>query len=152
MRKSDIFSTLFLLLFSIYIAVASFKMGLGTLGKPASGFFPFCGAMLVGINAVVILIKAFSKMTPWGEVVDQRETTSGWKVACVLGVIVVFTLLVNTLGFALCTFLMFIFLLRVVMLQHWKKTIVVALSTTVGSYILFEVLLKANLPRGIFVF
>ena len=152
MQKSDIFSTLFLLLFSVYIAVVSSKLGLGTLGKPGPGFFPFCGAMLVGISAVVILIGALSKMTHREEVIAQREKARWWNVACVLGVIVVFALLLNTLGFVLCTFLMFIFLLRVVMSQRWSKTIVVALCTTVGSYILFEVLLNAQLPQGILAF
>jgi len=152
MRRLDIYSTLFLLSFSIYFAVASFKIGLGTLAIPKSGFFPFCGAILVGINAVVVLIKALFQTTPRDEVVDLQEETSKWKVASVLGGIVVFTLLVDTLGFALCTFLLFIFLLRVVMSQHWAKTIVVAFCTTAGSYILFEILLKANLPQGIFSF
>lgn len=150
MQKSDFFSTLFLLWFSIYVAFTSHTLGLGTLEKPGPGFFPFGGAMIVGINAIVILYGVLSKRGL--ERAVGAEKTRRWSVACVLGAIVVFALLGETLGFFLCTFLMFLFFFRVVSSQSWSKTIMVALCAAVGSYIIFEVLLNAQLPKGFLTF
>ena len=150
MQKLDIYSALFMLLFSIYIAMTSTTLELGTLGRPGPGFFPFGGAMIVGINAIIILSKALSKRGPAR--LGEAEKTRWWNVAFVLGAIVVFTLLVNTLGFILCTFLMFVFFLRVVTSQRWPKTMIVAFCAAIGSYIIFDVLLNAPLPKGFLTF
>jgi putative tricarboxylic transport membrane protein len=150
MQRLDIYSSLFMLLFAIYVALTSTSLELGTLGRPGPGFFPFGGAVIVGVNAVIILSKALSKRAVAR--VSEAEKTRWWNVACVLGAIVVFALLVNTLGFILCTFLMFVFFLRVVTLQRWPKTMIVALCAAIGSYVIFDVLLNAPLPKGFLTF
>ena len=70
----------------------------------------------------------------------------------VIGAIVIFALLAKSLGFFLCTFLMFILFQRMVSSQSWTKSIIVASCTTIGTYIVFDVLLNAWLPKGVLGF
>jgi hypothetical protein len=150
MQKLDFFSTLVLLLFSIYVAVASFSFGVGSLGKPGPGFFPLGGAIIVGVNALFVLSRALSKTDSKRAV--EAEKTRWWKVAAVLGSIVLFGILMDTVGFFLCTFLMIVFFIRIIMSQGWPKTILVALCSSIGCYIIFDLLLNAQLPRGFLTF
>jgi hypothetical protein len=146
MRKSEGFAVLLLLLLAIYVALTSVSLGLGTPARPGPGFFPFGGALIVGVSAVVFLANALRKK---GETAPKAdEPTRWWNVAYILGAIVVFTLLVNMIGFFACTFLMLVFFMKVVSSQPWPKTLTMALATTAGAYILFDLFLSAQLPKG----
>ena len=57
-------------------------------------------------------------------------------------------LLLELIGFFLCTLLFIGFLLRVVVPQRWLLVTGGSLLITVASYIVFEVLLKARMPKG----
>ena len=59
-----------------------------------------------------------------------------------------YTLLLMPLGFLLCTALFVGFLLVVVQPQRWYVVISVAVGTAIGAYGIFEVWLKAQLPKG----
>jgi hypothetical protein len=63
---------------------------------------------------------------------------------------VLYTLFLNRAGFVLCTFLIVVFFVRVVALQQWAKSLLMALGMAMGSYLLFNVFLKAPLPKGFF--
>jgi putative tricarboxylic transport membrane protein len=62
---------------------------------------------------------------------------------------VAYTFMLEPLGFALCTFLLMAFYLRVVALQRWNLTISFAFTIALLSHLFFDVLLSAPLPRGI---
>ena len=150
MKRLDIFANLFLVLFAIYVAVTCYAFGLGSLRKPGPGFFPFGGAVIMGICAIVVLFGDLSRNRT--EQPIAVENTRWWNVGFVIGAIVVFALLAKSLGFFLCTFLMFILFQRMVSSQSWTKSIIVASCTTIGTYIVFDVLLNAWLPKGVFGF
>ncbi len=70
----------------------------------------------------------------------------------ILGVLVLYAIFLNTLGFLLVTFLMMVYLFRVIKPMSWKKILGGAFLTAFGSYAVFELWLQAQLPRGIFGF
>ncbi len=72
------------------------------------------------------------------------------RVLIVMGALVAYILLVRTAGFLICTALFMGFLLRTVVPQRWPTVISVAVITALASYGIFELWLKAQLPRGIF--
>jgi len=56
--------------------------------------------------------------------------------------------LFDVVGFVLTTFCLMLFLFRVIEPQRWKVDLFYVLIFTLGSYILFQVLLKVQLPTG----
>ena len=65
-----------------------------------------------------------------------------------LGVMVLATLSLNSLGYPLTSFLLMVFLLRSLGIKRWLFIIVLSLATAVGSYLLFVQWLKIPLPKG----
>jgi hypothetical protein len=63
-----------------------------------------------------------------------------------------FISLLELLGFTLCTLLFMAFLLKVVGFQEWKTVILGSLFTSVGAFLLFQWVLKCQLPTGIMGF
>jgi len=55
----------------------------------------------------------------------------------------------NLLGFLFCTFLLVAFYLKVIAARGWLVTLSFAAMVALASHFLFDVLLKADLPRGL---
>lgn len=121
-------------------------MKIGTFAKPGPGFFSFLSGLAVGLFAVIILFKSwFSKNLL--EKISKGKIS--WKpLALTFGSLVGFTLFLRTLGFNITTFLLIGFLLRAVEKKNWIVSVFVALSVTLGAYLLFEVFLQSQLPQG----
>ena len=147
--KIDSIIACFWLLLSLYLAYASYQLGLGSAGRPGAGFFPFGAALAIGIIAIFRLI---------GVSPVQRETmlatsTLEWKkiIAVVAGMLA-YAVLLDDVGFAICTFLLLAFYLKIVAAQPWQKSLVFAAVTALGAHLFFDVLLRAQLPRGLLAF
>jgi putative tricarboxylic transport membrane protein len=150
MKRLEIFPVVVLLLLAAYFAAGSVGLGIGSLNKPGPGFFPAIGAALVLASGGFTLFGQLHRR-PTGPA-GQGEPLRWWSVACVLGAIVVFALLVELLGFFICTFLMFVFFQRGVTSQPWPKSLIVAASATAATFVLFELILNAQLPKGFLAF
>ena len=59
-----------------------------------------------------------------------------------------YALLLKPLGFVITTAGFIAFLLRVISPQRWSVVIACSILTALGSYLIFEVWLKAQLPKG----
>jgi len=152
MVSLDFFSSLFWFLFSIYVSVESYRLGLGEMENPGPGFFPFSGSLLLGIMSLSVLIKT-SRNASRDEVISSPSESLRWQnVVLILVAMALYTFLLNQVGFVLCTFLLIVFFLRVVAPQRWVKAVGTAFFITMGSHILFNVFLKAQLPKGFFIF
>ena len=57
-KKSDLISSIFWLIFSVFICIESYLLGLGTLHKPGPGFFFFWISVALGLMSTVNLIRA----------------------------------------------------------------------------------------------
>ena len=150
MRHLDLYGSVFWLLFSIYIAVESYCLGLGRWDDPGPGYFPFGAALLFGCMALVVSVSSLKVSAGSKTETGQRLR---WKnVVLVLVAMVLYTLLLNSIGFVLCTFLIVVFFVKVVALRRWMSSIMMALCMSIGSYLLFSFFLKAQLPKGFFLF
>jgi hypothetical protein len=70
----------------------------------------------------------------------------------VMGALILFALFLKTLGFLLASFLLIAFLFRIIEPLDWKKVLIGAFLTSLGSYLVFDLWLEAQLPKGIFGF
>jgi putative tricarboxylic transport membrane protein len=144
MSKADRWTGLFFTLFSIYICVESWKLKLGTFHRPGPGFLPFYAGIILGTFSLALVSLGFLR--------HPKEGTSweSWgRILLVVLAIFGFTLLLEKFGFLPSTFLFICFLLRVVEKRGWGFSVGVALLVALASYVVFDVLLKAQLPAGL---
>ncbi len=137
---------IFWLLFSFYVAYASYRLGLGTGGKPGAGFFPFGAALAIGAIALLRLIGVNRDVV---ETMKATSTSEWRKIIHVVSGMLAYALLLDTLGFAISTFLLLAFYLKYVAAQAWRLSVSFAVIAALGAHLFFDVLLHAQLPRGL---
>jgi hypothetical protein len=124
------------------------RLGFGTLDRPESGFMSLVmGSLLVLFGFMIMLPIVFAES-------DKKETISGGlfqkvKLYAVLALIV-YGFLLNLLGFLVSTFLLLVFLFKILSPQKWFFHIFLSLITVILSYLLFHVWLRIDFPQGIF--
>jgi putative tricarboxylic transport membrane protein len=152
MGKADRISGFFWFIFSVFGAYQSYKLGLGTLHQPGPGFLFFWTGTLVAILSLIVILRSLRKLS----LVEERESSFGkWnisKVVYVLSSLFLYALLMEHLGFLIVTLLLFLFLLGVIEKKSWPYTFLVSLVVMAMSYLVFEVGLQSQLPKGILDF
>lgn len=129
--------------FSIYVAFESWRLGIGTFSAPGPGFLPLGAALLIGIFSLAGLW-VFRPLGTAEEVQGGR-----WNIVLVVVALVVFAWLVERLGFLLTTTLFLVFLLRVVQRKRWPLALVLSFLIAAASYGVFQIWLRAQLPKGL---
>ena len=134
------------------IAIASVPCDLGTLDSPGTGFLPFLAGLAISFFSMIGLVHSTLKRKSgigWKPMMRDFE----WKKSLiVLLSLLAYALLLKPLGFLLCTILFVGSLLAAVQPQSWYVVISGAIGTAIGTYGIFEVWLKAQLPKGPFGF
>jgi putative tricarboxylic transport membrane protein len=144
MSKADRWTGLFFTLFSIYICIESLRLKLGTFHRPGPGFLPFYAGIILGVLSLALVSLGFLRHPKEG------SSWENWgRILLVILAIFGFTLLLEKLGFLPSTFLFICFIFRVVERRGWGFSLVVALLVALASYVVFDVLLKAQLPVGL---
>ena len=140
-----------MLLLGAVICYESLRLGLGTWRVPGPGFLPFWAAVFLISLAIGIFIMAVVKDADASQGPEKfwSRPESWKKVLLVLFSLVVYNLIWTRLGFSLSTLLFLGFLFRVVGKRKWGTVAVGSILTSFAAYMLFEVLLKAQLPAGI---
>jgi len=147
MRKAYIIANLVWLALAGAICAESIRLKVGSFHMPGPAFLPFFAGALLGILSLISLVQT------WREK-EAREATGPWggtpflKLALLLGVLFIYTALLEVLGFILGTFLLLLFLFRVVEPVGWKTVILVTVFTMGGTYLLFGILIESSLPKG----
>ncbi len=122
--------------------------GLGTLDSPGTGFMPFLAGLAITLFAFMGLVQGlFDRRArlPWKPVLSRVN----WKKSLIVLVALFgYVLLLKPLGFSLCTAFFIGFLLRAVQPQKWPVVVAGAIGTALGAYSIFELWLKAQLPKG----
>ena len=149
MGKVDRISGLFWLVFSVFGSYHSWKLGLGSLHQPGPGFLFFWTGLLVALLSISVILRTFGKRSPG----EMKESVSGkWKVAKIAFVLIslfLYALFMERLGFVVVTLLLFLFLLGVVEKKRWLFTVMVSLVVTAIAYLVFDVALQSQLPKGL---
>jgi len=146
--KREIIGCTFWLLFSFYFAIESYRLGLSMAHRPGPGFFPFIATVGIGLIAAWRLIAHVRK----GALTESAEERIGGDlglVACVIAGIIAYAVLLDTLGFLVCTFLLVAFYLKVIAARRWLVSLSFAATVALAAHLFFDVLLKAELPRGL---
>ncbi len=146
--NNDQVSSALWFLFGLAVSLGSVHYNLGTPESPDSGFMPFLTGIVICILSGVGFIHGTLRRREgegWSAVLKGYR----WRNALVILVsLSAYALLLVPLGFFLCTTLFIAFLLRTIVPQRWPVVIGGALGTAAASYLIFDVWLMAQLPKG----
>jgi len=149
MGKADRISGAFWFLFSLFISYESHKLGLGTLRQPGPGFLFFWTGIVIAILSLIVILISLKKQFQGESILGRSNIT---KLLLVLSSLFFYALLIEWLGFLIVTLLLFIFLLGVIEKKRWPLAVMVSLIVTALSYLIFEVGLQSQLPKGLLEF
>jgi putative tricarboxylic transport membrane protein len=136
------------MVFSLTVCLESWRLDVGNLHAPGPGFLPFLTGLLLGGLAGIAFIQALKEKPSQ----DRGFFSFGdylIKVGLLAGALVVYVLLLNTLGFLVGTFLLLLFLFRIMEPLGWKTVFLASIITLGAVYLLFDVFLGTRLPSGI---
>ena len=152
MGKYDRISSMVWLGFAIYIGIESFRLPLGSFRDPGPGFLPLLiGLILAGLSVVCFIqartAESMERKGSW----YSRER---WKnLVWILLALFSYALVLDILGFLVSTFLLLIFLFRFGMEpQKWFWAIGGSVVASLSCYVVFELWLRTQLPKGILGF
>jgi putative tricarboxylic transport membrane protein len=139
----------FTLLGGAYLA-GSLSLSAGTIEQPGAGFFP----RIVGVLILCLSIpgwvgsrRSSEEKKPAVPVFPQGRDLQ--RVIAIASVVLLFVVLLQPLGYGVCSAFLMAAVLRLLGMRSWGKTILIAALTAGTSYFFF-VLLDIPLPRGSF--
>lgn len=144
---SDEATSIFWLVVALIVAVASFRLGLGTFSAPGSGFTPFGASVLLGILSLVCFLQARGREKS-AEVQPLFRGKLWPRVILVFVALVAYAQLIPFGGYSMTTFLLMAFLFRIAGQKKAWKVALYSLATTALSYYVFSKWLNLQFPLG----
>jgi len=138
---------------AIIICIASLRLSLGNFQNPGPGFFPFIAGSVLGILAAVVFFQARRAASSTQEAKRPLWTNQGGmkKIVLMTLSLLAYTVGMEYLGFVISTFIFLVLILRIIERQRWGLVILESVLASGLSYLIFEIWLQAQLPRGIFL-
>lgn len=150
MKRGDLLGAVVFFLFGAVTAILSLRMPIGTLRAAGSGLFPLCLGILLMVLSSLVIVKLFWDASRHADkaVSAIKKPDSSFPVVAFLTIMAFAVLFLNTIGYALDSFLLMLGLLVVLGPRRWRLNVALSLLTAAGSYLLFVHVLKIPLPRG----
>jgi len=149
--RISLYCNLFWLLFSVITCVEAYRLTLGNINNPGPGFFPFGAGLTMLTLSLVALLQSVTKKQKVGAT-SRQETFRWWNIAIILAAITAYALSLEKIGFLINTLLFMCLLLKVVEPQTWKTAIIGGLITTLAANLVFNVVFRTQIPKGILGF
>ena len=151
MRRVLLCCNLFWILFSLVTCIEAYRLKLGAVTKPGSGFFPFSAGLVMLVLALVALMQLTRQEKKEGES-GGREEVRWWNIMIILAAVGAYAFTLGKIGFLINTFLFVTLLLKVIEPQSWKASILGGVIAAAAANVLFNVIFKAQIPSGILGF
>jgi putative tricarboxylic transport membrane protein len=148
MNRTEKIICLFWLGIAIFVCVGSIKLHLGSFPEPGPGFLPFGAALFLGILALIQFMRVTlrppeeSEESPWAGI-DPK------KAIYIIVSLFLYAFLLPWLGYILATFFLMLFFFTFLKKMPWWIVISYTIAVIVISYLLFDVWLMVQLPKGI---
>jgi putative tricarboxylic transport membrane protein len=144
--NTDRAGSLFWLLFGIVVAIASYRLGLGSVREPGTGFLTFGAGLLLGALSVCTLFQGVRKERATKQPLFRG--TFWYRVVLAFAALLVYAKALPFGGYNICTFLLMFFLFSIVERQKLWKVGVYSLVTTILTYYIFSKALNLQFPVG----
>lgn len=146
--NNDQVSTGAFLVVGVAICLQALSYQLGRLSSPGSGFMPFVAGAAIVVCSGIGFVNATLRRRAGERWSNPMEDARWSRAPLVIGALGAYALLLAPLGFLIGTFLFIAFMLRAVVPMRWPVVIGAALAASLLSYAVFDLWLKAQLPRG----
>jgi putative tricarboxylic transport membrane protein len=145
--NTELWSGLVGLAVSIFVVWSGYSLKLGTINDPGSGYVMFYAGLLMIVFSLIMLYSAVKDGGPtflslWRDVLWTKPLL-------VIGLLIAFTLVFETLGFLASTTILLIALLRVIDPVPWTRAIPIALLVPFICWYVLQKLLLIQLPSGV---
>ena len=149
MRNTEQSSSLFWLVIGIGIVLCSLKYGIGTFHEPGPGFITFFAGAILNILSLGLFFSSFRDQEGQSDLKSLWAGLETGKVLYVILLLVAYLFLLKPVGFLIGTFFLLSLLFRAKGAYRLRTIFLMSFLVTAGSYIIFEIWLKAQLPKGI---
>ena len=154
----DLVSGSVLLLLGLFLAIRSTDLRIWSKTGPGPGFFPLIVGLIICLLSVFLLIQYILRYIlskrdrdgtkPASKVEPEQQRPALLKVCSYVVLMVLYGLLMDSVGFLIMTFLYLFVVLKYTENQGWRRTLLIGTIATVVSYLLFEYYLGVPLPVG----
>lgn len=143
-----------LLWFSLAVLVGHKSIGieLGTPTSPGPGFMPFILALFLALLALIIFFTRSPASDLKGEMTSTLGVRLGLRALAIVSLIIGYVLFFKVLGYLISSFILMIFLFRFAGNRRWISVLSSSLLAAFLSYLLFSVILKLDLPKGVLLY
>ena len=149
MKKTYLIHDIVWISFAFLVCLGGLKLGFGSFQQPHAGFMPFLSGLVLGLLALADLI--YGVVNHWKQEKTDKEIWPSirWgKLFFTLTLLLIYTILFNTLGFIIATIPLLFFLYRLMEPRPWWVVIIASVITTGFFYLGFKVGLGSQLPQG----
>jgi putative tricarboxylic transport membrane protein len=151
MKGKETIGSLFWIGVGLFFCVGGLRYGLYEGDVPGPGLLPFIGGIALvslGIGVLVHAIREETKTKPaGGSFFPEKDSLR--KLFIAVFALGAFGVALEYVGFLIMAFLFMIFLLRFIEPQKWNVVLTASLLTAASSYLLFQYMLKVQLPKGV---
>lgn len=148
MRRAHMIAAIVGMILAVAYTAGALRYANGTAAEPGPGFFPLC----IGIFWIVASFGFTLGTRSKKEGQDQMEWPKrvGWyRVAGIVGACILYLTLLELVGDAIAGGLTSLVVLQTMGGFRWYTKIGAAAAMGLGCYVLFDMILKVPMPRGI---
>ncbi len=135
-----------LVIVGLAITAWSFHYGFGSFEEPGAGFLSFFAGVCIVFFASIPVVQSLKR--GWMPLQSLWEGTKWHRMIVATVILFLYCFFLKVLGFVLATILLMTSLFRLLNKPQWWVTILSAIATTAIFYVIFQVWMKTQLPRG----
>ena len=134
----------------IMSAAAAFPLQFPENG-PGPGFWPFSLGCALAVAALVLLVFTFTKRADLAQQKVNLTTAANKRVYIMMGLVVLFCVFINLLGFYPAAALLIIATMKLMDYHNKKGILLTTVLTLAFIYLVFGVLLHTKMPQSLFL-
>ena len=134
----------------IMSAAAAFPLQF-TENGPGPGFWPFSLGCALAVAALVLLVFTFTKRADLAQQKVNLTTAANTRVYIMMGLVVLFCVFINLLGFYPAAALLIIATMKLMDYHNKKGILLTTVLTLAFIYLVFGVLLHTKMPQSLFL-
>ncbi len=148
MKKHDLYGGVFWLVIAAFVSGMGLKFGLGSIGYPGPGFFPFLvGLILLGLSVGILLMGLKERRAAEGNFAQWPFFRKN--VFFILAILFAYAFSLEYVGYVVGSFFLLLYLFKVPGAQKWWFSTLMTVAMVAMTYYVFGVLLQAQFPKGV---